>query len=74
MGAEEEQVMGMGLQVKGQFGEPCGAGVPWVSCVEEEGTHRASPVVLPTNPDQLQMWHFKVLLQQVFRSRRQVLS
>lgn len=55
---EEEQVMAAGLQVKGQFGEPCGGQVCLGCCVEEEGTHRASPVVLPTNPDQLQMWRF----------------
>lgn len=49
--------MAAGLQVKGQFGEPCGGQVCLGRCVEE-GTHRASPVVLPSNPDQLQMWRF----------------
>ena len=45
--------MAAGPQVKVQFGEPCGGQVCLGRCVEEEWT-----VVLPSNPDQLQMWRF----------------
>lgn len=40
---EEEQVMEAGLQVKGQFGEPCGGHVCLGCCEEEEGLPSGPP-------------------------------